>query len=231
MTGGVAEAQSVSEAGTASRRQQIIEAAKRRVAQSGFHGASMHEICAEAGMSPGAVYRYFRSKDEIIAAIAEDEQARNAALFGSASEGGFHARMLHIGRMFLRDMAEPGRVALMAEIMAESLRNPEVARLFQAAEGSCRQMFANMLQDALAMGEVELPVDFDAAITCVMAAGEGLAFRMATDPPLTPERAEPMLKALAGGLFPPMRPDRHPAVAGAAVADSLLKDVGPAIQL
>lgn len=205
MTGGVAEAQSVNEAGTVSRRQQIIEAAKRRVARSGFHGASMHEICAEAGMSPGAVYRYFRSKDEIIAAIAEDEQASTAALFTAAGEGGFHERMLRIGRTFLKSMAEPGRVALMAEIMAESLRNPEVAKLFCTAEDSTRQKFADLLSQAVAAGEVELPMDFDVAITCIMAVGEGLAFRMANDPTLTPERAEPMLKAMAGGLFPHKR--------------------------
>ena len=38
----------------------------------------MQEICAEAGMSPGALYRYFPSKVAIIAAIAEAERAQPA---------------------------------------------------------------------------------------------------------------------------------------------------------
>ena len=53
-------------------------------ARSGFHKASMQDICAEAGMSAGNLYRYFRSKEAIIAAIAEAERVRNAALFRAA---------------------------------------------------------------------------------------------------------------------------------------------------
>ncbi len=34
----------------------------------------MQEICAEVGLGPGAVYRYFSRKDEIIAAMAKDER-------------------------------------------------------------------------------------------------------------------------------------------------------------
>ena len=34
----------------------------------------MHEICGEAGMSPGALYRYFPSKESIIEAISEDHR-------------------------------------------------------------------------------------------------------------------------------------------------------------
>ena len=46
------------------RRDEILAAAQRCFARSGFHGASMQDICAEAGMSPGNLYRYFPSKDE-----------------------------------------------------------------------------------------------------------------------------------------------------------------------
>ncbi len=48
------------------RRVQILDAARACFASAGFHGASMHQICAEARMSPGALYRYFPSKDAII---------------------------------------------------------------------------------------------------------------------------------------------------------------------
>ena len=41
----------------AERRQQIIAAAAVCFARRGFHGATMPEICAEAKLSPGTVYR------------------------------------------------------------------------------------------------------------------------------------------------------------------------------
>lgn len=52
------------------RREEILAAAKRCFSRSGFHGTSMQEICAEARMSPGSLYRYFPSKEAIIAGIA-----------------------------------------------------------------------------------------------------------------------------------------------------------------
>src|SRR5271166_1320158 len=54
------------------RRDQILSAAKRCFLRDGFHATSMQDLFAEAGLSSGAVYRYFASKDEVIIAIAEE---------------------------------------------------------------------------------------------------------------------------------------------------------------
>ena len=60
------------------RQTHILAAARACFARAGFHGASMQQICAEAKMSPGALYRYFPSKDAIIEAIAEEERGQAA---------------------------------------------------------------------------------------------------------------------------------------------------------
>ena len=52
------------------RRQQILEAAMLCFAKCGFHQTSMHDISAEAGISVGLIYRYFKNKEEVIAALA-----------------------------------------------------------------------------------------------------------------------------------------------------------------
>ncbi len=51
------------------RKQQILNAATDFFLKSGFHKATMADICSSANMSPGSVYRYFKSKDEIIEAM------------------------------------------------------------------------------------------------------------------------------------------------------------------
>lgn len=61
----------ISEERRAARREQILDATMRCVARQGFHKTSMAQIIAESGLSAGAVYVYFGSKQEIIAAIAE----------------------------------------------------------------------------------------------------------------------------------------------------------------
>lgn len=55
----------------AARRSEILAAACRCFARDGFHATSMADIIEEAGLSAGAVYRYFRGKDELIASVVE----------------------------------------------------------------------------------------------------------------------------------------------------------------
>ena len=51
------------------RRRQILSAALRCFARDGFHRTTMQDIFREADLSPGAVYSYFKGKDELIAGI------------------------------------------------------------------------------------------------------------------------------------------------------------------
>lgn len=54
------------------KRAEVVSAARRCFARGGFHQTSMPDIAAAAGVSAGAPYRYFASKEEIILAIAAD---------------------------------------------------------------------------------------------------------------------------------------------------------------
>ena len=74
----------VSEAHLAARRQQILDAALACFDRDGFHGASMQDIFEESGMSAGAVYRYFSSKEDIVEAIAESRHTKEAELINEA---------------------------------------------------------------------------------------------------------------------------------------------------
>jgi AcrR family transcriptional regulator len=75
------------------RREQILEAAASVFSERGIHQARMDDVAAESGVSKGLLYWYFKSKDEIIVAIAErmfsremDALSELAAQDGSALE-------------------------------------------------------------------------------------------------------------------------------------------------
>ncbi len=61
---------------SATRRDQILQAARRCFARDGFRGTSMQQICAESSLSPGAVYGYFPSKEDLVMAIVEQVLAK-----------------------------------------------------------------------------------------------------------------------------------------------------------
>ena|ERR1700730_3778017 len=65
----------------ARRRQHILTSAWGCFSRDGFHATSMDDIIAATGMSSSAVYRYFRSKEEIIRASAEEGVVRMGEIF------------------------------------------------------------------------------------------------------------------------------------------------------
>jgi AcrR family transcriptional regulator len=68
------------------RRAQIVAAARTCFARSGFHKATLQDVFAEAGLSAGCVYNYFRSKDELMLAIAEERHEDERRLIAELSE-------------------------------------------------------------------------------------------------------------------------------------------------
>ena len=73
----------VSDAHLEARRKQILDASSACFARQGFHQTTMQDIRPEAALSPGAVYRYFASKEEITAASCQDchQQSRTYRLW------------------------------------------------------------------------------------------------------------------------------------------------------
>src|SRR6201987_1570661 len=63
------------------RRRHVLVSAWRCFARDGFHATSMDDVIAATGMSSSAVYRYFRSKEEIIRASAEEGVVRVGEIF------------------------------------------------------------------------------------------------------------------------------------------------------
>lgn len=62
----------ISEERRAANRAAIVDAARRCFARDGFHQTSMPDIVSEAGISAGAFYRYFSSKEELVREIARE---------------------------------------------------------------------------------------------------------------------------------------------------------------
>ena len=189
-----------------SSRQRIIDAAVACFAQSGFHGASMQEICTEAGMSPGALYRYFPSKVAIIAAIAEAERAQHAAFFERMAEADDPVEALaSIGIDALEQMLAGPNAALCAETMAEAIRNPDIRAMFDRNIREARAAVVAALRRGQARGAVDPALDVETACQLVMAMADGLAVHQALDPTLTSARFRPVLQLLLCRFLRPQK--------------------------
>ncbi len=175
------------------RRAEILEAAQRCFARSGFHQASMHEICAEAGMSPGNLYRYFPSKEAIIAGISERNRSEAAANFSAVNDApDFFTGFAALGRQYLVERSDE-EIALCLEIMAESRRNPEIGRIYQTIDTDVRAGLVAVLRTAAERGELPRDLDFEKIVIVLLALGDGIEWRRAVDPSFNPESVFPMI--------------------------------------
>jgi len=185
----------------ADRRDEILAAAQRSFVRSGFHGASMQDICAEAGMSPGNLYRYFPSKEALIAGIAERDRAEVAQQFARAdlSHGLFPVLEGMVQHYFAEHPRE--QVLLCTEIMSEARRDPGIARISASFDADVRKWLLDLLKAAAARGDIPGDVDFEGVVTMLMLIADGVWWRRALDPEFKPEAIMPLFMDVANHML------------------------------
>jgi TetR/AcrR family transcriptional regulator, transcriptional repressor of aconitase len=104
------------------RRKQIVDAARERFTAHGFAGTSMADLVAESGLSTGAIYRYFKGKDEIVVAVCEEgsEAFPTALTIEAVTDFLEHVRTL---------ARDEGHARLTAQIYAEAAVSPALAKV------------------------------------------------------------------------------------------------------
>jgi AcrR family transcriptional regulator len=140
----------VSQAHLDARRRQILDAARRCFVRNGFHATSMQDVLAEANLSAGAVYRYFRGKDEIIAAIAGEAVAEVAGALDAAFDAADPPPLDEVlGAAFVaiqRVDAEQGFARLALQVWGEAVRSPALAEMIRGEVPRLRAALARLVR-------------------------------------------------------------------------------------
>ena len=126
------------------RQEQIINAAVVCFSRKGFHQTTMKDICEEAGLSTGAVYNYFPSKEDIVARCAEMSLQRNVEMFASASGKGTVEAFKDVLQMLFSLVKQENITQAFSfdlELWAESTRNLKVREaLHKNEEGNLKRI-------------------------------------------------------------------------------------------
>jgi TetR/AcrR family transcriptional repressor of uid operon len=171
------------------RQAAIVDAAEKCFARAGFHRTTMQDVAAEAGMSPGNLYRYFPSKDALVAGLCERDRlgmAREFQDIAGAGEG-FLAAFQALGRRHFQENAA-GKAKLCLEIWAEATRKPEIAALQTEFDRAMNGYFVSAFEAAKAAGAIHPDTDSRAAASLIALLGDGLFVRRAVATDFDPER-------------------------------------------
>ena len=145
------------------RREQILEAARVCFLRNGLHNTSMQDLIREAGLSVGAVYRYFRSKNEIISAIAESVAGNLTAYLDDLAR---REPRVPIGEAMslVLDVVDVqigpnGNFPIALQVWAEATRDPAIGEIVKNRYDGMRSAFTVLAGRAVDAGE--LPADAD----------------------------------------------------------------------
>jgi AcrR family transcriptional regulator len=164
------------------RRTRILDAAERCFAREGFHRTTMQHICAETGYSPGALYRYFDSKEALIAGLCERDRAMVETGFRMVEEApDVRAAFEALGRWHL--VEEPREKAVVAvAIWAEATRSPDIAAICESFDADMRDHMGRVLVAWRAQRGWTVPVDMSAITSLFLTLADGLYKRRALEP-------------------------------------------------
>lgn len=165
------------------RRQQILDAAAACFAQRGFHQTTMQDICEQASLSPGAVYRYFRSKDEIIEAMCarghlEDVEMIRDAMGAQDTQAVF----AELERLFFENLEDQQVCAITMELLAEARRNDFILDSIRRGWQSIREGLSEIVRLAQARGEVRPDLEPAMVARVMMSLYQGLLHQKLVEP-------------------------------------------------
>ncbi len=165
------------------RRQQILDAALRCFSRDGFHATTTADIVRESGLSQGALYLYFATKDDIVVALADDRHQGEVFLNALAkSEQDPVAGLMLLVELYGKTLGD-GRRADMRRVgiqgWAEALRNPRIHESVVEGFSAVRGAIVELIQRGQRAGQIRPEVEADAAARAMIAIFQGLVLQLA----------------------------------------------------
>lgn len=200
----------VTEAHRTARRQQIIDAAYRCFARKGLNQTTMRDIYDAAGLSAGAVYHYFDSKDAIIEASFEFDYERSLTLFEAAMLRDDPVKALHDLLDFffqgLESAAALGASQVNVQSWGEALVKPPLLETIHRVINYYLEALTKIVGKAQAAGDIDPTLDPRAIGHMLLSLYYGLELQKALDNKIEVEPYAQAVKTLLFSITPPHAP-------------------------
>jgi len=176
------------------RRQALVAAAFRQIAEHGFEGLRTRDVAAKAGVNIATLHYYFPTKETLIRGVVAHAMGRfrsTLAPHGSADDQ--LANHLQAVRALLRNEPELG--AVMGELALRSARDPSLARILRESNEGWHRTLRGLLHRAARAGNLATGLDSDEAAALIVATLTSMVL-----PSLTPSRKDQAFRELGRWL-------------------------------
>lgn len=169
----------------------LLAAAAETFAQRGFEAATMEEIAERVGLSKGALYYRYKSKEDLFFALLD----RRCAAYLERLEGGGHpsssppAGWGPLAGVFVDVVREGTWPRLFFEFVSYASRSPRARRELPKRTRALREAMQKLIEAQAAEAGLDLPVPAEDIALVVTALANGLALERLADPRTVPDRA------------------------------------------
>jgi len=138
-----------------SARERLLESAKRLFSQKGYYATSVEDIVESAGLSKGAFYFYFKSKEELFKILVEEMHLNIMKRLENFLERDLPLEdaLIEHAKVFLEDIYQNRHIAqiFLFQLMGT---NEEFRELYYTKIAHLREMLAKMVDKAIQRGEI-----------------------------------------------------------------------------
>jgi len=163
-------------------RGRILDAALKKFAMAGYDATSVDDICAEAGVSKGAFYHHFPTKQAIFLALMQGwlgmiDMGMEAIRKDTVPESLISMTNLLPGVF----AAAENRLPMFLEFWLQASRDETVWKAIIAPYRHYQDFFSKLIQDGMVEGSIK-PVDAQVAAQVVVSLAVGLVLQGVLDP-------------------------------------------------
>ena len=195
------------------RRAQIVAAARTCFSRAGFHRTTLQDVFAEANLSAGCVYNYFRSKEDLVLAIADERHHDEQQAIAQASSGQDPIKALRsIAQRFVDDYLKEGGLEkrhIAVQTWAEAGQNHAILRTVVAGMEGPKSQICKLIRRAQALGKLSRAVEAEATARAMIAMFHGFILQKLWEPGLDPAVGLLVFESLLDSLS--VKSDRKPA--------------------
>lgn len=158
-------------------RQRILRAARQVFVEKGFHRANIDDVVAASGLSVGAIYGYFKNKDELIreSILSANREESEAILADTQAAGSMWERLSRAIRGWWAYTIEaPGSPVFLTEAWAEASRRPAIREFMALRYERGLTVLAVLLHGCISRGELPAELDVDALARTLGALLDGM---------------------------------------------------------
>lgn len=170
------------------RRRQLLDAAWRCIAREGYRDLTVDDVCADAGLSKGAFYSHFVSKEELLLGLIADDAAAIARVAEAPAtlRLGPVQRIRKVTELMLMQGAEPARVQLRADVWGAVQTYPAIRAAITSVVAERQRVLRQWVEEAVAIGEMSIDFPPNALAALLLAISDGLRLALRARSPRVP---------------------------------------------